>query len=65
MKIVSDDVGLGHCLGAVALVGSRRRQNPTDIQGWRGAQQSIAATASGLPQVQSSLAWPLTGLKEP
>ena len=48
-KIVSNDVGLGHCLGAVALVGSRRRQNPTDVQGWRGAQQSIAATASGLP----------------
>lgn len=37
----------GYCLSAVALIGSKRKQNPTDLQGWRGALKSVEALTQG------------------
>ena len=50
-NIVSSTAGVGYCLGAVALIGSQRRQNAADVQGWLSMQQSVAALTQGPGQV--------------
>lgn len=42
-SIICSQTGVGYCLSAIALIGSRRRHVPTDVQGWVHTQQSIAA----------------------
>ena len=50
-KIVSDETGVGRCMGAIALIGCRRKQNTHDLHGWRSTQQSISAMALGSSKV--------------
>lgn len=52
-KIVSEDVGVGFCMGAIALIGCRRKQTAQDINGWRATQQNIASMAMGSSKVKS------------
>ena len=52
-KIASEDSGVGNCLGALALIGCRRKHSPHDVNGWRSTLQAISASALGYSRVTS------------
>lgn len=54
-KIASEDSGVGNCLGALALIGCRRKHSPHDVNGWRSTLQAISASALGYSRVTSLL----------